>query len=94
MFSILKHGDRPLKCIVGRIGKQCHNRIADVFIDEPTIFLNLGFHVTEILVNKSEVFLWSQTFRDGCKVADIGEENCHFSFDAIAQFHIDNTLFL
>ena len=87
-LELFQHRQTAAQCGVGRVGKQGHDRITDVFVDDAAMRRYDRFHLHQVGVQEIEVFLRTHGFRQRGKVADVGKQYCHLAFDLLAEFHL------
>ncbi len=88
--ELMQHVDAGAQGVVGRAGKECHDAVADEFVDDAIVAAHHGFHGAQVGVDEAEVFRRQDGFGQRGEIADVREQERHFLLDVIAQADIDN----
>ena len=90
--DVFLHQDAGLECIFRFLGKNGHDAIAQVLIDEAMIGLDNGAQSSVESIDKTEIFFGRHFFRQTRKITDIGKQHRYFFLRLVAQLYVDDAL--
>ena len=91
---LVVHLDGGGQRIIRSAGEQSHHRVADVFIDIPTMLMHNRSDLFKVVIDKAEDLLRAHLFGDGGERADIAEHHRRLLLYVIAQPQLKDTLFV
>jgi hypothetical protein len=78
--------------LVRRAGKQRHDGVADVLVDEAAMAGNHRLHLHQVGIQEIEVLLRAHGFRQGGKVAYVAKQDRHLALDLLPEFHLADVI--
>ena len=81
-FQRCLHGAIGVIRIPKRRAEQRHQRVADVFVDDPAVRFHDAAHAREVMIKNREHVVGVERFAHGREIAQIGKQNRYFAFFA------------